>query len=69
MAEAASRREVGGADYVPIGSEKLLERIEVDRKAETAWRARQRMRDALPRKINGTLTRGRELVKEAKGLK
>ena len=48
---------------------KHLERIDPDRKLEASWRARQRTRDALPKRITETLTKGRELVKEARGLK
>ena len=48
---------------------KHLERIDPDRAAAARWRARKRTRDALPKRINETLTKGRELVKEAKGLK
>jgi hypothetical protein len=45
-----------------------LKRIDPDRRRLTAWRARKRTRDALPRRINETLAEGRELVKRAKGL-
>jgi len=46
-----------------------LSKLDSDRKGrKTAWRARQRTRDALPKRINQTLARGRELAKEAKGL-
>jgi DNA repair exonuclease SbcCD ATPase subunit len=55
--------------YVPIGNEKLLKRIEVDRKAETAWRARKRTINSLPKRISETLTRGHELVRAARGLR
>ena len=48
---------------------KHLQRIDPDRAAETRWKARKRMRDALPKRINETLAKGRELIKEAKGLK
>ena len=48
---------------------KHLERINSDRAASARWRARKRGRDALPKRINETLAKGRELVKEAKGLK
>jgi hypothetical protein len=48
---------------------KHLERIDPDRAASARWRARKRTRDALPKRINETLAKGRELVKEAKGLK
>ncbi|MBV9529642.1 MAG: hypothetical protein JO283_00875, partial [Bradyrhizobium sp.] len=48
---------------------KHLERIDPDRKLETSWRSRQRTRDALPKRITETLSKGRELVKEARGLK
>ena len=47
---------------------KHLERIDPDRKLEASWRARKRTRDRLPKRINETLARGRELVKQAKGL-
>jgi hypothetical protein len=46
-----------------------LEHIAPDRAAEASWRARARVRKALPRQINEALKTGRELVKEAKGLK
>ena len=52
----------------PIGNEKLLKRIELDRKAETAWRARKRTINSLPKRIGETVTKGRELVQAAKGL-
>src|SRR5262249_30507518 len=55
--------------YVPIGNEKLLKRIEIDRKAETAWRARKRTINSLPKRISETVTKGRELVQAAKGLR
>jgi hypothetical protein len=45
-----------------------LERIAVDRTAEVRWRARKRTRDGLPKRINESLTKGRDLVKAAKGL-
>jgi hypothetical protein len=48
---------------------KYLERIAPDRAAAARWRARKRTRDGLPKRINETLAKGRELVKEAKGLK
>ena len=48
---------------------KHLERIAPDRAASARWRARKRTRDALPKRINKTLAKGHELVKEAKGLK
>ena len=48
---------------------KHWQRIDPDRKQEASWRARKRTRDALPKRINETLAKGRELVKEAKGLK
>jgi hypothetical protein len=54
--------------YVPVGNEELLKRIEVGRKAETAWRARKRTINSLPKRISETVTKGRELVKAAKGL-
>jgi hypothetical protein len=55
-----------GSDRTTV---KYLERIYPDRNREVAWRARKRTRDGLPKRINATLTNGRELVKEAKGLK
>ena len=48
---------------------KHWERIDPDRHAQAAWRARKRTRDGLPKRLNETLAKGRELVKEAKGLK
>jgi hypothetical protein len=48
---------------------KHLQRIDPDRARTAAWRARKRTRDGLPKRINETLAKGRELVKEAKGLK
>ena len=48
---------------------KHLERIDPDRAAAARWRARKRTRDALPKRINEALAKGRVLVKEAKGLK
>ena len=47
---------------------KHLQRIDPDRKLEASWRARKRTRNTLPKRINETLARGRELVTEAKGL-
>jgi hypothetical protein len=47
---------------------KHLERIDPDRQLKSSWRARKRVRDGLPKRINETLARGRELVKAAKGL-
>ena len=44
---------------------KHLEHIDPERKLEASWRARQRSRDALPKRIADTLTKGRELLKEA----
>ena len=48
---------------------KHWQRIDPDRREEAAWRARKRTRDGLPKRIMETLAEGRELVKEAKGLK
>jgi DNA repair exonuclease SbcCD ATPase subunit len=48
---------------------KHYERIGVDRREMLAERSRKRARDILPKQINETLAKGRELVKEAKGLK
>jgi hypothetical protein len=48
---------------------KHLERIDPERKLEASWRARQRTRDALPKRIGETLAKGRALVQAAKGLK
>jgi hypothetical protein len=48
---------------------KHLERIDPDRAAAVRWRARKRTRDGLPKRIDETLTKGRELGKEAKGLR
>jgi hypothetical protein len=48
---------------------KRLQRIASDRAAAARWRARKRTRDGLPKHINETLAKGRELVKEAKGLR
>ena len=48
---------------------KHLARIDPDRKLEASWRARKRTRDALPKRIDAFLEKGRELIKEAKGLK
>jgi hypothetical protein len=48
---------------------KHLERIDPERKLEASWRARKRTRAALPKHINETLEKGRELVKEARVLK
>ena len=44
-------------------------RDDPDRAAAVRWRARKRVRDALPKRIATTLEQGRELVKQAKGLK
>jgi hypothetical protein len=46
-----------------------LQRIALDRAAVAGWRARKWTRDGLPKRITETLAEGRELVKEAKGLK
>lgn len=46
---------------------KHLERIDPSRLKEEPWRERTRV--SLPKRITETLERGRELVKEAKGLK
>ena len=62
------KKGVPDSSYVPIGNKKLLKRIEVDRKAETAWRARKRTINSLPKRISETVTKGREVLKEAKGL-
>jgi hypothetical protein len=48
---------------------KYAQRITPDRTAAARWRARQRTRDGLPKRINETLATGRVLIKEAKGLK
>jgi hypothetical protein len=48
---------------------KHLARIDPDRKEAALWRAHTRVRKALPQRINATLAKGRELVKQAKGLK
>jgi lambda repressor-like predicted transcriptional regulator len=48
---------------------KHLERIYPDRKRDAAWRARKRVRDGLPKRINETQKRGRELIQAAKGLR
>jgi hypothetical protein len=54
-----------GNDRTMVGR---LERIDPNRREVLAWRARKRTRDALPKRINETLAKGDELVKEAKGL-
>ena len=46
-----------------------LERIEIERQQATKWKRQKRTGDALPRRVNAFLKEGRELVKEAKGLK
>jgi hypothetical protein len=46
---------------------KHLQRIDPDRFRESAWR--ERTRKALPKRVTEALAKGRELVKEAKGLK
>jgi hypothetical protein len=50
-------------------SRKYFERITPDRKEVAAWQARKRTRDSLPKRINATLKEGRDLVREARGLK
>jgi hypothetical protein len=54
--------------YQPIGGDKRLQRIEVDRKLAASRRARKRTSDGLPKRIDDVLAKGRELVKAAKGL-
>jgi hypothetical protein len=49
-------------------SMKRLERIDPEREAVTAWEARKRTRDALPKKIAETLETGAALIKAVKGL-
>jgi hypothetical protein len=49
------------------GPVKHLARIDLDRKEEALWRAHSGVRKSLPKRINETLAKGRELVKEAKG--
>ena len=56
---------IDGRDRTTV---KQLQRIDPDRKLEASWRARKRVRDGLPKRINDTLANGRELVKAAKGL-
>jgi hypothetical protein len=46
---------------------KHLQRIDPDRLREPAWR--ERTRKALPKRVTEALAKGRELVKEARGLK
>jgi hypothetical protein len=58
-----------GRDGVDRTTVKHRQRIAPDRAAAARWRARKRTRDALPKRINETLAKGRELVKAAKGLK
>jgi hypothetical protein len=53
-----------GTDRTTI---KHLKRIDPDRKLEVSWQARERTRKALPKRINETLAKGRELIKAAKG--
>jgi hypothetical protein len=48
---------------------KHLARIDPDRKLEASWQARRRTRKSLPKRIDETLAKGRELIKAAKGLK
>lgn len=46
-----------------------LERIDIDRQQIAKWKRQKRTGDALPRRVNAFLNEGRELIKEAKGLK
>ena len=66
---ATVRTIVSQKDGTDRTTVKHLERIAPDRAAAARWRARKRTRDALPKRINETLAKGRELVKEAKGLR
>jgi hypothetical protein len=66
---ATVRTIVAQRDGTDRTTVKHLQRIDPDRAAAARWRARKRTRDALPKRINETLAKGRELVKEAKGLK
>jgi hypothetical protein len=58
-----------GRDRTTVKYRKQLERIDPDRKLDASRRARKRVRDALPKRINETLKRGRELIQAAKGLR
>jgi hypothetical protein len=44
-------------------------RIVLDRGAAISWKRRKRTGDALPRQAQGVVETGRDLIKEAKGLK
>jgi multidrug resistance efflux pump len=63
------RTIVDQRDGVDRTTVKHLARIDPDRKEEALWRAHSRVRKTLPQRINATLAKGRELVKQAKGLK
>jgi hypothetical protein len=66
---ATVRTIVAQKDGTDRTTVKHLERIHPDRAAAARWRARKRTRDGLPKRINETLAKGRELVKEANGLR
>lgn len=63
------RTIVGQRDGTDRTTVKYARRIDPERTAAVRWRARQRTRDGLPKRINESLADGRDLVKEAKGLK
>jgi hypothetical protein len=45
-----------------------LERIEIDRQQIAQWKRQRRTGDALPKRVQTALERGRALAKEARGL-
>jgi hypothetical protein len=63
------RNIVGNQNRTTRTWKKWFKRIQPDRLAEASWRSRSRQRAALPRRINEGLKTGRDLVKQAKGLK
>jgi DNA-binding IclR family transcriptional regulator len=62
------RTATGKADGTDRATTNRLQRIAVDKLADARVKARQRERDALPKRITQTRARGVELIKRSKGL-
>jgi DNA repair exonuclease SbcCD ATPase subunit len=62
------RTIVGRGTQTDRASARRLQRIDPERAAANAHKARKRTRDALPKQINEVLDQGAALLKEAKGL-
>jgi hypothetical protein len=56
--------KVDGTDRTSVKRDKLRRR-ELNRARQATWRARKRIRDGLPKRINDVLKNGEELVKQA----